>query len=332
MIQKAEVKKDFIQELEDIKFVPDYYLNFGFDHFSPSQDNKPLDNWFFEYAVKDQEWRRKKKIPNPNMIAGNAVQGDKERLITTQDGNEIMIDAWGLGGWIFHDFSKAKAIESALAYMDERKLLYEGKDLLHFFEIKERIPQCINNALKAFDIIKLKKEKNITTEKYCTYQHEDIEIVTIGRTDIASDHNVFEFKTKWFSKGPELKDKKTKKPNGKIGFRSRAIPKEPDFSHLVQVAFYWKALGLEPTIIYFTGNKEDDFRIFNGDNCDLLNQKSLEKYIQYSRGVQLRRQNLLKISSDPKEIAQYIQPDFSSFYWNDLTEEQMEEVHELWGM
>ena len=63
--------------MSEIEFVPDYYSKWDIDHFSPSQDAKPLDNWFYEYCVNTQAWRRNKK-PNPKgYYAYTKYEGEK---------------------------------------------------------------------------------------------------------------------------------------------------------------------------------------------------------------------------------------------------------------
>ena len=42
------------------------------DHFSPSQLNKNLDQWFYDYCVLDEK-DRKKRPPNMKMIFGGIV-------------------------------------------------------------------------------------------------------------------------------------------------------------------------------------------------------------------------------------------------------------------
>tara|TARA_R100001082_G_scaffold108681_1_gene84335 strand:- start:2272 stop:3210 length:939 start_codon:yes stop_codon:yes gene_type:complete len=312
--------------MSEIEFVPDYYSKWDIDHFSPSQDAKPLDNWFYEYCVNTQAWRRNKK-PNPNMKAGNSVQGDTNRTITTQDGTEVTLEPFGLGGWVFNNFTEKQAIDSAVQHFKEQCILHDwqDKDKVHADEVLERIPLCIKNSIKAFLEFGIKKLKNLTTEKYVSYKHDNIDITTIGRMDIGSDTHVIEFKTRWFQ---SVVSKKT----NKIGFRSASIPATPMYSHNQQVAFYNKATDLIPVIIYASGNKEDDYAIFTPENCDALTNIGLSKFITHSRSIQLARQNLLKVSDDPEVIAAHIQPDFDHYMWRDYKPEDLEEVKSLWKM
>ena len=314
--------------MSDLEFVPDYYSKWDIDHFSPSQDSKPLDNWFYEYCVNTQAWRRNKK-PNPNMKAGNSVQGDTDRIITTQDGSEVTLEPFGLGAWIFNNYTEKQAIESAVQHFKEQCILYDwqDKDKVHADEVLERIPLCIKNSIKAFLEFGVKKLTNLTTEKYVDYKHDNIDVTTIGRMDVGSDTHVIEFKTRWFS---TVKNKKG------FGFRNKSVPNpekdQPLYSHCQQVAFYNKATNLIPVIIYASGSKEDAYSIFTPENCESLRDIGLSKFITHSRSIQLARQNLLKVSDNPEVIAAHIQPDFDHYMWRDYKPDELEEVKKLWRM
>lgn len=313
--------EDFLDDLrkpDDPVIVPDYYLAVGHNHFSPSQTNLPNDVWLHNYIFRDQEWRRTAKIPNPNMVAGNATQGFY---------NKKTKESSGLSSYVFTDSSKEYAIQSGIKSYKKNKALYAGEELDRFNKNLEVMGACINNGIRALDEIDIKKEKDLTTELYCEYFFPGIEVTTIGRTDLmATSKFLVELKTKWHTKK----------------LQKGSIPKEePDFNYLCQVAFYWKATGLEPILIYHTGmpvkdkkTKEikNEYKIFSKENCEQLTPAAMEEYLEHCRAVLTVRQNLLKISSDPKVLAQHVQPDFNSFYWNDLNEEQLKEAKALWGM
>lgn len=316
--------------------VPQYYLNAGLDHFSSSQDNKAIDVWWWLYVLKDQEYRRRKK-PNPNMIGGNAVQGDRERSYVNQDDQTITIEPFGVGAYIFHGYTEKKAIDSALQYLDDRQHLYDGAELDHFFIVKERTPLCIQHLIQALKQIKLPDVNKITTETYCEYQHPDIEITTIGRTDLIFTEwkRVLEIKTKWFA--PDKKGEKDK--HGKIKVKNRYLPSTPEFSHVLQTAFYWKATGLEPYIIYASGKpltKKDEvgFKIFTAQNCQDLQPENLNRMLAFQRRTQLQRQNILKLQSDLglnlEQCTKYVPSDFSNFMWRDYSSEELREIEKLW--
>jgi len=290
--------------MSGIDFVPQYYLDIDLNHFSPSQLNLPNDVWLHNYVYKDQEWRRNGKIPNPNMTAGNAAQD-------------------GLNRFIFDNYTSEEAQKDAVTQYAKNKILYQDDQLLHFETNLDAMQMCVANGIAALNELKLKKQKDISSELYCEYQLPGIDITTIGRTDVLTSNYLIELKTKWKRKGAVRKD-------GTRGFNKVAIPKKPDFNYLGQVAFYWKATGKEPHLIYHTGNFEGDYAIFNKDNCEQMTPEYFEHSLEHYRQVQTVRQNLLQISTDPKVLAQYIQPDFSSFYWNDIRGTELEEARNLW--
>ena len=80
----------------------------------------------------------------------------------------------------------------------------------------------------------------------------------------------------------------------------------------------------------YTKEIKNEFTIFSKDNCELMTPEAFDEYLEDCRKTLESRQNLLKLSSDPKEIAKYIQPDFEHFMWRDLNEEQMKEAKALW--
>tara|TARA_R100000742_G_C4254220_1_gene72271 strand:+ start:108 stop:992 length:885 start_codon:yes stop_codon:yes gene_type:complete len=294
--------------MSGIDFVPQYYLDIGLDHGSPSQNNLPDDVWLYNYVFKDQEWRRNGKIPNPNMVGGNVAQD-------------------GVNRWLFDKYTSEEAQADAVKNYSTNKILYKDKQLELFEKNLEVMSLCVGNGIKALQEIGLDNYNpdDCTTELYCEYQFPGIGITTIGRTDLMTKNFTVELKTKWHTKV----------------LNKGYIPDEPDQNYLKQVAFYWKATGLEPILIYHTGMPAKDrktkkikneYKIFNKTNCELMTPEYFEECLEQHRQVQHRRQNLLMISRDPKVLAKYIASDFSSFYWKDLSQEDLEEARNLWKM
>jgi hypothetical protein len=304
-VLERQVKKIIKKYEEEIQYIPDYYLAVNLNHFSPTQINKPNDVWFHDYIFRDQEWRRSAKTPNPSMTAGNAAQD-------------------GVNEYVFENKNSREAQAFGIRKYKKNKFLYSDEVLEHYKKNLEIMGACIDNGIRALDEVGIKKEKKVSAELYCEYFFPGIEIPTIGRTDLmATSKYLIELKTKWFSK---------KLAKG-------YIPKQPDYRYLCQVAFYWKATGLEPILIYHTGMPSKDrstkeikneFTIFSKDNCELMTPEAFDDYLEDCRRTLMARQKLLQLSSDPKEIAKYIQPDFDHFMWRDLNEEQMKEAKALW--
>ena len=181
---------------------------------------------------------------------------------------------------------------------------------------------CVENGLDALTEIEFFTQPG-TTEEYCQYQIPGIEVKTEGKTDLLTKDYVVELKTKWKKRGVVKKD-------GTRSWNKVAIPKTPDFNYLCQCAFYWKATKKPIYLIYHTGFEKGSYTIFHKDNCEKMRPEYLELCLEHYQMVQSVRQNLLEISSSPRELAKYIQPDFSSFYWRDLSDEEMEEARSLW--
>jgi hypothetical protein len=49
------------------------------------------------------------------------------------------------------------------------------------------------------------------------------------------------------------------------------------------------------------------------------------------RLVARARQNLLKISADPKILTRYVEPNFGHYVWNNVDDEIVQQVKDIWG-
>ena len=148
---------------------------------------------------------------------------------------------------------------------------------------------------------------------------DGIDVPVIGYIDLVSSDSFCEMKSKSPRRGQVKKD-------GTRGYSKASIPAVPEYNHLCQTAIYKEATGLVPTIAYVA---EHDAVLFTPDNCDELKPAGLAHYLEEIRCKAMRWQNLLKISTDPKVLAGIVEPDFTSFYWD---EETMQEARELWKM
>jgi hypothetical protein len=308
--------------------IPEYYLNFGLDHSSPSQFTKPIDWFVWNYALNDAKYRRKRP-PAPNMEGGNAVQGDKNRTFihpTTE--KEVTIPAHGLGAYLFEKQTVEQAIMTAEEYCEEKQIIFSGDDFEHFGEVKKRTPKAIRRAVNCIKEFGVEKQKDLTSEQQVEWQYPGIDITSIGFTDIQSSSHVYEFKTIWFRK------KGRSKKTNELQYASNSLPKKPSYDHLLQTSFYAKATGKEPVIIYVTGNPIKDgegYIIFTKENCDDLTKDGLEKYIEDVRQTQQVRQNLFKICKSKKDLTKLVQLNFNnSFYWNNFTTQEKEEIQKIW--
>ena len=152
----------------------------------------------------------------------------------------------------------------------------------------------------------MSKAINTVAEQKIHLELPDVSIPLTGYIDLVSNGNLYEMKTKAPRKGQIKKD-------GTRGWSKPALPKEPDYNHLCQVAVYQKATGLKPNIVYIS---DTDVAHFDQDNCDKLSPEYLEYCLYDLRRRALIRQNLLAISTDPKVLAGLVEPEFNHpFYW-----------------
>ena len=137
-----------------------------------------------------------------------------------------------------------------------------------------------------------------------------------GREDFESGH--IELKTVW----------PTANERSKTGFYKKPLPKEPLDSWLGQVAGYWYASKKSPTIVVAN---EDDYVIFNSDNCSKLSDEYLDQVMGSAIVTCKRRENILRKAKNVKELFELIEPDFSDWRWNNMNPDQRDLAKKLWG-
>ena len=155
--------------MDDFKFVADYWLKHGLNHLSPTQKNKPLCGWWYEYVYKDQEWRRKKK-PNAKMLAGVSAQIGWDSYALSNKSEEESVDL------AVKDYLKRKG-----NFLDDEKEMKQ-------FEVNlEAIPLVVKNYIQALNDLDIKKFKTINSERYVNLWMDGIEIPWTGRTDMETE-------------------------------------------------------------------------------------------------------------------------------------------------
>jgi len=74
--------------------VPDYFETVQLQHFSPSQLNKPIANWIFDYVYLSKDKRREIKV-GENAAYGTAVHGGIQAVLSAgtsiEDASEAAI-------------------------------------------------------------------------------------------------------------------------------------------------------------------------------------------------------------------------------------------------
>ena len=192
------------------------------------------------------------------------------------------------------------------------------KEAFNYF--KTIIEQMIINGHEAHKTIPGYDECKPEIE--CFKIFEGINIPVHGYADLKGKI-IIEDKCKFPRKGRVKKD----------GTRSWATNKLPengvDPMHLTQTDFYYYATGLPIYVCYIN---EKEFKVYHKDNCEDLQPEKIMSRLESFKQKCLVRQNLLKISNDPKVIKDYIQPDFSHYFWkNDLDPTYLEKAKKFWS-
>lgn len=269
------------------------YEKVGLRHYSPSQLNKPLGNWMFNYCYLDSEKRRNIKV-GYNAAFGTAVHGGLQSMLT-------------LGA------SLDEAIDSAQMSMDFHEAP-QSEPHEKLAKFRELIPDAIEQGIEVLST----PFGGCKEEQRIELLLAGVDLPVIGFIDLIKEDSFCEVKTKAPRMGKVKQD-------GTRGWTKASLPAKPEFSHVCQVAIYHEATRLVPHICYVAAHGAV---LFSPDNCDELKPEYLSYCLEEMRLRALRRQNLLHISTDPKVLAGLIDPDFEHpFYWD---EEFKEEAKELW--
>lgn len=291
--------------MDDIKFVADYWLKHGLNHLSPTQKNKPLCGWWYEYVYRDQEWRRKKK-PNAKMFAGVSAQ-------------------IGWDNFALFDKSIDESVDLAVKDYLKRKgnFLDDEKEMKQFEVNLEAIPATVKNYIQALQDLEIKRYKTINSERYVNYWMDGIEIPWTGRTDMETDEFFIEAKTKWQRRGGKPRK------DGTYNYGKVAIPEEPEKAHIDQVSFYRAATKKPGYLIYATPY---EYKVFSTSQSSALSAEVGESCMKDYYRTALTRQNLVKLSDDAEYIAKnFIQPDFTNINYYGYTPEELQEVKNFYG-
>lgn len=263
------------------------------DHYSPSQLLRPMAIWMFQYVYLNKQQRRSIKV-GWNAAFGTAVHAAIQAMLTAGlDEDEAIQQAL-----LSYDFHDAPADEPS-----------EKKD-----KFRELIPDAVNNGV----YLLAEQFGGSAEEQKVEVSLPGVDLPVLGFIDLCSSDSFCEVKTKAPRMGAVKKD-------GTRGWTKASIPAKPQFEHLCQVAIYQLATGLTPNIAYVSAT---DAVLFSPDNCEELQDDYMAFCVEEMRGRAMRRQNLMKVSEDPKVLAGLLDPDFQHpFYWD---EEFIEEAKELW--
>lgn len=264
----------------------------GVYHFSPSQLNRPLANWMFEYVYLSKE-KRREIVVGENAAFGTAVHTVIQAVTCHgQDIDEAVEEA--MTGYDFHpaNFSQDK------------------RD-----KFRELIPAAATVGIDLLSPLFAGAQE----ERKIELTLDGVLVPVMGYVDLFKDGQLAEIKTKAPRQGAVKKD-------GTRGWTKASLPKEPAWEHVLQAAVYWKATGATPNIAYVSS---DDGVIYNPDNCDKMSEDVLNFAIDEMRRKAITRQNLLAVSTDPKVLAGLMEPDFNHpFYWG---HQFVNDAKELWS-
>lgn len=264
----------------------------GVYHFSPSQLNRPLANWMFEYVYLSKE-KRREIVVGENAAFGTAVHTVIQAVTCHgQDIDEAVEEA--MTGYDFHpaNFSQDK------------------RD-----KFRELIPAAATVGIDLLSPLFAGAQE----ERKIELTLDGVLVPVMGYVDLFKDGSLAEIKTKAPRQGAVKKD-------GTRGWTKASLPKEPAWEHIMQAAVYWKATGATPNIAYVSS---DDGVIYNPDNCDKMSEDVLNFAIEEIRRKAITRQNLLAVSTDPKVLAGLMEPDFNHpFYWG---HQFVNDAKELWS-
>lgn len=290
-------KREMTEEI--FKPIPEYAKRDGevwLEYFSPSQLEKPLANWVFEYLHLGS---RRRDIPVGAPAPAGGAAHDAIQLVVCEG-----VD-----------------IDDAIRGAEERLINHIPRDDLDATKAQyytEVMGEVVRNGVEAMGNL---GDIKATPEQVLGYEHPRLELPIIGYCDFCTSDSIVELKTKWPRPSSVRKD-------GTRSFTHVAPPKQPDPAHLRQVAFYHAASGKPPVIIYITPKQ---YTIFDADNCEAMSISSLQRHMEQLLMAAIVRQNLLQISNDPKVLAWYMQPDWNDFRWN-IGDELLSEAKELWKL
>ena len=264
----------------------------GVYHFSPSQLNRPLANWMFEYVYLSKE-KRREIVVGENAAFGTAVHTVIQAVVCHgQDIDEATEEA--MTGYDFHPAN----------FSDDKR-----------DKFRELIPAASSVGI---DLLS-PSFAGAQEERKIELMLDGVLVPVMGYVDLFKDGLLAEIKTKAPRKGMIKKD-------GTRSWAKASLPKEPQWEHVMQAAVYWKATGATPNIAYVSA---EDGVIFSPDNCDKMSQDALNFAIEEIRRKAITRQNLLAVSTDPKVLAGLMEPDFNHpFYWG---HQFVNDAKELWS-
>jgi hypothetical protein len=280
----------------------------GYDHWSPSSLNIPVQKYIISYVCSTQEMRRQNKV-GYKAHAGNLVGGVSQRLLSkyifkAAEKEEVQPEL----------FDKIFEHELELINKNEPKNAKDEQCRI------EMIPSCKASIEQTLKLVKeVFGDEALTSERYVHVSHPGLILDILGRIDFESETKFLELKSK------PINFRQNKNGLGQTIQKLPAGIDDCEPTYMKQVAFYWKATGKKAYLGYVNS---EEYKIFEPED------DRLEYYYNQLINKAFTIQNLLEISEgDPKLMAKYVEmPDIKNFYYSDLSEEQVDITKELWGI
>lgn len=277
-----------------------------------STTDLPLDQWFFRYIYLPHE--RHKFSRHSRMEFGKYADEYSAKIIL----GEMTIK------------EAMKEIRDLVRYYVPSEA--DPTDKIRVKKYLSQIENYINEIIKAVMPIKQSYEQMVT-QYPIILQVEGVNCLFIGYLDFAFLNNGklmkwVELKTAWAN--PTKNKYKTNKV-GSIGdriWKSVVLPDEVKDIHSSQLAIYSEATQIPGDILYVVENEHILFEAQDGE--DKLSMPYHKSVLKTVRRNALVRQNLLKLSKDPNNLFQIIQPDFSHWKWKGIEPEYLEKAKQLW--
>jgi hypothetical protein len=282
----------------------------GYDHWSPSSLNIPVQKYIISYVCSTQEMRRKNKV-GYKAHSGNLVGNVSQRLLSkyifkAAEKEEVQPEL----------FDKIFEHELELINKNEPKNAKDEQCRI------EMIPSCKASIEQTLKLVKeVFGDEPLTSERYVHVSHPGLILDILGRLDFESETKFLELKSK------PINFRQNKNGLGQTIQKLPASIEDVETSYMRQVAFYWVSNNRKKKA-YLGYVNQEEYKIFEPED------DRLEYYYNQLINKAFTIQNLLEISEgDPKLMAKYVEmPDIKNFYYSDLTEEQVDITKELWGI
>lgn len=301
----------------DFDDLPDWALRFNFTAHSASGSARPTCKEMFEKAVaRPQRLFDRAGCP---AIAGRACETFAKAIV---------IEGMDAG----------QAYRSAVSTFDEHSVLdHIDGDAEKFSIIRDDVyevpgtdPRVSGSVLEltcqhtAAGLVEATRGVNkVEDGRWISVRLADVELDFVGQIDCEAG-GVVEIKTRW----PYISDR------AKRGWVINSLPARPDPNHVCQVALYWLWLRQQsenvPVRLVYANCK--GFRVFTSDDCDQLNEASLNDALERLRTIARARERLMQKAETIDELLAMIAPDFTHYMWASVPPAYRAAANKAWGI